>query len=56
MNPVAEQMWNAKGRPATGRPFVQGRIVPTEVQETIRTFLEKILWAAESYCQEVFKE
>jgi hypothetical protein len=45
----------AKGRPATGRPFFQGRIVPTEVQKTIRTFWKKSYGRLKGSVKEFFQ-
>jgi hypothetical protein len=46
---------NTKGRPATGRPFFQGRIVPTEVQKTIRTFWKKSYGRLKGSVKEFFQ-
>jgi hypothetical protein len=44
-----------KGRPATGRPSFQGRIVPTEVQNAIRTFWKKSYEALKGSVKEFFQ-
>ena len=32
-----------KGRPATGRPSLQGRIVPTEALDSVKTFCRNLM-------------
>ena len=38
------EIWRKrKGHPATGRPFLQGRIVPTEAIDSVKTFCRNLM-------------